>query len=1556
MTDSQPSRGASGRLLALSAKLNGAETVETAITRTMELVETAFDRPVASVSTHDPATDTTTIVEAAVPSSARVDGVPDRMPGALVERMDERRDGPSADGIPEATVDADPGGALRAEVLVPVGRDRVLRVGVTDPDGFDDAGIATVEGIAANLETALSRIDHRRSAAVDRDVARALFDRSDDATFVSDTDGTLVAVNRAAVELTGRDRDALLTSGLPDIAGDTAAETVREHLETTVTGASASSTMTLERAHGADRSIELTSQRFAVHGTNYIRTIAHDPPAGRRPQPRRSGGPVEDDATAFRRLNELTAGAKAFDETIERLLSLGCEYFGLETGILSHVDGNEYTIDNVVDATGTHEAGAVYELGETMCDATLAGDATESIAFTDVADTEHRNHPAAEDVHAYIAAPVVVDGDTYGTVNFSMGRPRVNAVDQAEREFVKQIARWTGVEIERRRRFEELERYETILEAVDDPVYALDADGRFTFVNSAAEREFGYDETVLGKTPSIGMRESDLERVRGQIDDLIATDERSKTAEFALETADGGHRVVENRIALLSDDEFRGTAGVLRDVTARNERRQKLESFQRAIEEAVDGVAVLEDGTYTYVDRTHVEMYGFDDTDELLGDTWRKLYDDEEVARLEAEAFPALESEGHWRGMVTGRRPDGSTFPAELSLTIVDDGRLVCTVRDETERQARQRELKLKERAMNEADVGITISDLTQDDNPLIYVNDGFVEQTGYDREEALGRNYRFLEADERDQSVVDDLRNAIAAEEPTTVELRNYRKDGEQFWNRVSMTPVHDDSGDPVNAIGIQQEVTEEKTREKRLQALLGTTRELLEADGLEEVATETVETLTTEFEFHQAAFYRREGDEIVRTAASGASTAQPPGRIERGRTPLWDAIERGKPIHHDDFVGISDGVDRGDVAAGAYFPVGDHGTIVVGAKRPDRLGESQRQLVGVLTENLQSVLDNIQQRRELINEQKRFRMLSESVEEYAFLTIDEDGDIQTWNGGAKNLFGYEADAAVGMSTSKFYPEADRESHPEKRLLQQARVAGESAHEGWLVRADGSEFYADVRYASLEAEDGTFRGFAKIVRDMTRRRHQQRRTERFVEESDDVVTIVDPDGTLTYASGSANRVLGHDPDDLVGENLFDHLHPAGREHAIQQFVTCVEDVERVRAECRFDAPDGGWIDIEGRYRNMLDDDAIEGVIVYLRDVTETKKRIRRFESIFNGTFQLTNLLDLDGTLVEANDATLEFAGVDHDAIVGTPFIDAPLWTHSDAVRDGVRDAIDRAAAGDFVRYETEVRGADGLATVDFSVKPVTDENGDVSELVAEGRDITEQKQHRRHLDVMQRVMRHNMRNDLNKIRGWAQMMVEESDVEKRAERFETVKEVLERWEAMVEKMKSIRSALESQQASDARKEAGSLVRDAVGQAREEEVDVAVVTDAPATESTQVPASPLEAVRELVTNAAEASADPTIEVELTRPEDGWIEISVRDDGPGMPDIEADVLETGEETPLDHGQGLGLWMVRMIVTRAGGDVLVESTADGTDVCLRLPTERAVEDEGSVETTG
>ncbi|MDQ4063004.1 MAG: EAL domain-containing protein [Actinomycetota bacterium] len=133
-------------------------------------------------------------------------------------------------------------------------------------------------------------------------------------------------------------------------------------------------------------------------------------------------------------------------------------------------------------------------------------------------------------------------------------------------------------------------------------------------------------------------------------------------------------------------------------------------------------------------------------------------------------------------------------------------------------RQANQ-ELRLLHQAIAASSNGIVISDPNQPDNPLIYVNRSFELMTGYSTEELLGHNCRLLQCSDGDQPVLDEVRAAIREERDCLVLLRNYRKDGTLFWNELRISPVHDDHGQLVNFVGVQNDVTRRKQAEEALQ-----------------------------------------------------------------------------------------------------------------------------------------------------------------------------------------------------------------------------------------------------------------------------------------------------------------------------------------------------------------------------------------------------------------------------------------------------------------------------------------------------------------------------------------------------------------------------------------------------------------------------------------------------------------------------------------------------------------------------------------------------------------
>lgn len=117
-----------------------------------------------------------------------------------------------------------------------------------------------------------------------------------------------------------------------------------------------------------------------------------------------------------------------------------------------------------------------------------------------------------------------------------------------------------------------------------------------------------------------------------------------------------------------------------------------------------------------------------------------------------------------------------------------------------------------------------------------------------------------------------------------------------------------------------------------------------------------------------------------------------------------------------------------------------------------------------------------------------------------------------------------------------------------------------------------------------------------------------------------------------------------------------------------------------------------------------------------------------RFQAIFNQTVQFMWLLEPNGTLIEANQTALDFGGVNREEVISRPFWDTHWWQISSETQQQLKQAIARAAQGAFVRYEVEVLRKNQTATIDFSLRPMIDESGQVKLLIPEGRDISDRK------------------------------------------------------------------------------------------------------------------------------------------------------------------------------------------------------------------------------------
>ena len=125
-------------------------------------------------------------------------------------------------------------------------------------------------------------------------------------------------------------------------------------------------------------------------------------------------------------------------------------------------------------------------------------------------------------------------------------------------------------------------------------------------------------------------------------------------------------------------------------------------------------------------------------------------------------------------------------------------------------------------------------------------------------------------------------------------------------------------------------------------------------------------------------------------------------------------------------------------------------------------------------------------------LESERRFRLLVQGVTDYAIYMLDPDGTITNWNTGATHIKGYSAAEVIGQNFSMFYTPEDRAAGVPGRALEHARRDGRYELEGWRVRKDGTQFWANAVIDAIRDDDGRLIGFAKITRDLTERRQAQ--------------------------------------------------------------------------------------------------------------------------------------------------------------------------------------------------------------------------------------------------------------------------------------------------------------------------------------------------------------------------------------------------------------------------------------------------------------------------------
>jgi PAS domain S-box-containing protein len=453
-----------------------------------------------------------------------------------------------------------------------------------------------------------------------------------------------------------------------------------------------------------------------------------------------------------------------------------------------------------------------------------------------------------------------------------------------------------------------------------------------------------------------------------------------------------------------------------------------------------------------------------------------------------------------------------------------------------------------------------------------------------------------------------------------------------------------------------------------------------------------------------------------------------------------------------------------------------------------------------------------------------------------------------------------------------------------------------------------------------------------------------------------DPTVVIDAFGTIQAASESVERVFGYAPAEIVGKNvrvLMTEPHRGAHDGYLETYRrTGVTNILGRTREFEVVRRDGSRIVCDlSVARADVPGGASPLFIGSFRDVTERKRAEealrdseRRFRALFDHAFQFVGLLRPDGTVLEANETACDAGGVRREDVVGKPFWETTWWAHSKEVQATIRDAVRRAAAGEFVRLETTQRGRAGaILEVDFSLMPLADESGKVVLLIPEGRDVTELKSAQRAETAMLRalatigesaaVLAHEIKNPITAVNVALRAVAERLGEDHRAV-LEDLVARMKHLEQLMRRTLSFARPLELRRIEcDARELLQATVARQRAQIAKTGSDVRVEVQG----DLRFPADPNlleEVVSNLLSNALEAQPrGARVVLSAAGSVKDGVSLAVEDDGPGIPPEARDAIFKPFVTSKSGGTGLGLAICRKIVEEHGGTIRVEAAQQG-----------------------
>ncbi|GGM30157.1 PAS domain S-box protein [Haloarcula argentinensis] len=341
-----------------------------------------------------------------------------------------------------------------------------------------------------------------------------------------------------------------------------------------------------------------------------------------------------------------------------------------------------------------------------------------------------------------------------------------------------------------------------------------------------------------------------------------------------------------------------------------------------------------------------------------------------------------------------------------------------------------------------------------------------------------------------------------------------------------------------------------------------------------------------------------------------------------------------------------------------------------------------------------------------------------------------------------------------------------------------------------------------------------------------------------------------------------------------------------------------------------------------------------------VEDLREQNSELRRFRNAVEHAGHAILITNTNGVIEYVNPAFEELTGFSADEAIGrTPRI-LKSGEQGEQFYERLWDTICRGEV-----WTSEIvneRKSGERFIINQTIAPIQDADGTIQGFVGMQDEITGRRLREQQLTVFHRILRHNLRNNGTTISGRADILSELVDDDDALAHLETIKSNVQSLLDISEKAHHVQELLADSLTDDVERGLEDALSDITDGLAAAYPDAEFAVEVGPSSSATIDAKVVPALQELIENGikhSDASA-PQVTVR-TECHDSTVTVTIADNGPGIPDQEQRVIEAAEEKPLEHGSGLGLWFAYWLISYVGGDIDIQTAADGTSISVTIP---------------